>query len=144
MEDFSVTLRQLDLSLWITAASIFGLLIVSAFFSGSETALTGASKAILRNMTDKGSKGAKKALQLREDNEKLIGSLLLGNNLINILAAALATNFLTQYFDEGGVVIATIIMTLLILIFSEVLPKTYAITNPETTASKIAHLVNFL
>ena len=54
MENFSLTLRQLDLSLWLTAASIFGLLIVSAFFSGSETALTGASKAILRNMTDKG------------------------------------------------------------------------------------------
>ena len=80
---------------------------------------------------------------MREQNEKLIGSLLLGNNLINILAAALATNFLTQYYQEGGVVIATVIMTLLILIFSEVLPKTYAITNPETAASKVAHLVNF-
>lgn len=143
MEDISLALKEIDLSLWLTGASIFALLIVSAFFSGSETALTGASKAILRTMTDKGSNGAKKALQLREENEKLIGSLLLGNNLINILAAALATNFLTQHYEEGGVVIATIIMTLLILIFSEVLPKTYAITNPETTASKIAHLVNF-
>ncbi len=131
------------MGLWSTGMAIFALLIISAFFSGSETALTGASKAILRSMTDKGSKGAKKALQLREQNEKLIGSLLLGNNLINILAAALATNFLTQYYAEGGVVLATIIMTLLILIFSEVLPKTYAITNPETTASKIAHTVNF-
>ncbi|PQM58370.1 MAG: hypothetical protein CML40_10070 [Rhodobacteraceae bacterium] len=131
------------MNLWFNGIAIFVLLIISAFFSGSETALTGASKAILRSLTDKGSNGAKKALQLREQNEKLIGSLLLGNNLINILAAALATNFLTQYYQEGGVVIATVIMTLLILIFSEVLPKTYAITNPETAASKVAHLVNF-
>ncbi len=143
MEEFYLFFNQLDMNLWFNGTSIFALLIISAFFSGSETALTGASKAILRNMTDKGSNGAKKALQLREDNEKLIGSILLGNNLINILAAALATNFLTQYFQEGGVIIATIIMTLLILIFSEVLPKTYAITNPETTASKVAHPVNF-
>ncbi|MDG2474087.1 MAG: HlyC/CorC family transporter [Paracoccaceae bacterium] len=143
MEDLSLFFSHFDINIWLNGAAIFILLIISAFFSGSETALTGASKAILRSMTDKGSKGAKKALQLREQNEKLIGSLLLGNNLINILAAALATNFLTQYYQEGGVVIATIIMTLLILIFSEVLPKTYAITNPETTASKVAHVVNF-
>ena len=132
-----------DISLLLTCISIFMLLIVSAFFSGSETALTAASKAILRSMMDKGSNGAKKALELRDENEKLIGSLLLGNNLINILAASLATSFLTHYFQEGGVAIATISMTLLILIFSEVLPKTYAITNPELTASKVAYLVNF-
>ena len=143
MDEINLFLNQFNMNLWFNGIAIFVLLIISAFFSGSETALTGASKAILRSLTDKGSNGAKKALQLREQNEKLIGSLLLGNNLINILAAALATNFLTQYYQEGGVVIATVIMTLLILIFSEVLPKTYAITNPETAASKVAHLVNF-
>ncbi len=143
MEEINLYFNQANINLWFNALAIVALLIVSAFFSGSETALTGASKAILRSMTDKGSKGADKALQLKDQNEKLIGSLLLGNNLINILAAALATNFLTQYYQDGGVVIATVIMTLLILIFSEVLPKTYAITNPETTASKIAYVVNF-
>ena len=143
MEALNSFFDQFNMNLWVNGGAILALLIISAFFSGSETALTAASKAILRSMTDKGSKGAKKALQLREQNEKLIGALLLGNNLINILAAALATNFLTQYYQDGGVVIATIIMTLLILIFSEVLPKTYAITNPETTASKIAYMVNF-
>ena len=143
MEVLSTFFNQINVNLWLNGLAIVVLLIISAFFSGSETALTGASKAILRNMTDKGSNGAKKALQLKEHNEKLIGSLLLGNNLINILAAALATNFLTQYYQEGGVLIATIIMTFLILIFSEVLPKTYAITNAETAASKIAYIVNF-
>ena len=103
MEHTILILREMDMNLLLTGISIFVLLIISAFFSGSETALTGASKAILRSMTDKGSNGAKKALQLREENERLIGSLLLGNNLINILAAALATNFLTQYYQEGGV-----------------------------------------
>ena len=120
MDEINLFLNQFNMNLWFNGIAIFVLLIISAFFSGSETALTGASKAILRSLTDKGSNGAKKALQLREQNEKLIGSLLLGNNLINILAAALATNFLTQYYQEGGVVIATVIMTLLILIFSEV------------------------
>ncbi len=143
MDYIRTFLSDLDMNLWFTLFSIFILLIISAFFSGSETALTGASKAILRTMTDKGSKGAKKALSLKEENEKLIGSLLLGNNLINILAASLATSFLTKQFKEGGVAIATLVMTLLILIFSEVLPKTYAITNPEKSASKVAPLVNF-
>ena len=143
MDYIRTIFTSFDMNLWFTFFSILLLLIISAFFSGSETALTGASKAILRTMTDKGSKGAKKALHLKEENEKLIGSLLLGNNLINILAASLATSFLTTYFEEGGVAIATLVMTLLILIFSEVLPKTYAITNPEKSASKVAPLVSF-
>ena len=76
MEEMNSFFDQVNLSLWFNALAIIALLIVSAFFSGSETALTGASKAILRRMTDKGSKGANKALQLKEENEKLIGSLL--------------------------------------------------------------------
>ena len=129
---------------WLTCASIVVLLVFSAFFSGSETALTGASRAKLRRMMDKGSKGAAKALGLRDDNEKLLGALLLGNNLVNILAASLATSLLTYYFNDSGVAVATLIMTILILIFSEVLPKTYAITNPETAASKVAKTVTII
>ncbi|MEE2774257.1 MAG: HlyC/CorC family transporter [Pseudomonadota bacterium] len=143
MEPVDISIFDFELTPFWTFLSIVGLLVISAFFSGSETALTGASKAILRTMSDKGSKGAAKALRLRAENEKLIGSLLLGNNLVNILAASLATSFLTKYFQDGGVVMATITMTLLVLIFSEVLPKTYAITNPEFTASKVSKLVNF-
>ena len=123
-----------DSAFWITAGSIVLLLVMSAFFSGSETALTAASRGKLRSMADKGSKGAARALRITEDSERLIGSVLLGNNLVNILAAALATSLFTRAFGESGVALATLVMTLLVLVFAEVLPKTYAITNPERAA----------
>ena len=128
----------LDAAFWITACGIGLLLVMSAFFSGSETALTAASRGKLRAQADKGSKGAARALLITEDNERLIGSVLLGNNLVNILATSLATALLTRLFGEGGVAVATLVMTLLVLIFAEVLPKTYAITNAETAAAKVS------
>ncbi len=128
-----------DAAFWITSASIIGLLVLSAFFSGSETALTAASRGKLRSMSDKGSKGADRALIITEDNERLIGSVLLGNNLVNILATSLATALFTRLFGESGVALATLVMTILVLVFAEVLPKTYAITNPETAASRVSH-----
>ncbi|MFK7869540.1 MAG: HlyC/CorC family transporter [Roseobacter sp.] len=128
----------LDATFWITSGVILFLLVLSGFFSGSETALTAASRGKLRNQADKGSKGAERALQITEDNERLIGSVLLGNNLVNILAASLATSIFTRAFGESGVALATLVMTLLVLIFAEVLPKTYAITNSEKAASLVA------
>ena len=89
-------------------------------------------------MADKGSRGAKRALALTEDTERLIGAVLLGNNLVNILAAALATSLFTRLFGDSGVALATLVMTLLVLIFAEVLPKTYAITNSEGAASFVS------
>ena len=127
-----------DATFWITAGAILILLILSGFFSGSETALTAASRGKLRTAADKGSKGAQTALQVTEDSERLIGSVLLGNNVVNILATSLATALLTKIFGQNGVAAATLIMTLLVLIFAEVLPKTCAITYPETVASKVA------
>ncbi len=128
----------LDAAFWATAAAIIVLLILSAFFSGSETALTAASRGKLRSAADKGSRGAERALKVTEDNERLIGSVLLGNNVVNILATSLATAILTKVFGQNGVAAATLIMTLLVLIFAEVLPKTFAITNPEKVASFVA------
>jgi Mg2+/Co2+ transporter CorB len=128
----------IDSAFWLTSGAIIGLLILSAFFSGSETALTASSRAKLRAQADKGSKGAERALTLTEDGERLIGSVLLGNNLVNILATSLATALFTQLFGDSGVALATLVMTLLVLIFAEVLPKTYAITNPETAASLVS------
>ena len=125
---------MLDAAFWTTAGAILFLLVLSGFFSGSETALTAASRGKLRSNADKGDKGAQKAFDVTEDRERLIGSVLLGNNLVNILATALATSMFTRAFGEGGVVVATAIMTILVLIFAEVLPKTYAITNPERAA----------
>ena len=128
----------MDAAFWITAAAILALLVMSAFFSGSETALTAASRGKLKSRADGGDAGAARALRITEDNERLIGSVLLGNNLVNILATSLATSLLTTLFGDGGVALATLVMTFLVLIFSEVMPKTYAITNAERAASLVS------
>ena len=129
-------LMNIDNAFWITIGAILLLLVLSGFFSGSETALTAASRGKMRTQADKGSRGAARALAITEDNERLIGSVLLGNNLVNILATSLTTALFTRMFGESGVALATLIMTVLVLIFAEVLPKTYAITNPETAAAR--------
>ena len=128
----------IDAAFWIISGSILFLLILSGFFSGSETALTASSRGQLKSRAEKGDKGAEKALNLTEDSERLIGSILLGNNLVNILATSLATAMFTRVFGESGVALATLVMTLLVLIFAEVLPTTYAISNAETAAARVA------
>ena len=137
-------LEMLDSTFWITTAAILCLLLLSAFFSGSETALTAASRGKLRAQADKGSGGAERALKVTEDGEKLIGAILLGNNVANILSASLATALLSRLFGANGVAIATLVMTTLVLIFAEVLPKTYAITAPETAAARVARPIGWL
>ena len=134
----------LDTNVWLTALAIFGLLTLSAFFSGSETALTAASRGILRGQADKGAKGAKTALDVTDDGERMIGALLLGNNVVNILAASLATALLTRLFGTYGVALATLAMTVLVLVFGEVLPKTLAITMPEPVAARVAPIIRLL
>ena len=134
----------MDASFWLTAGGIAILLVLSGFFSGSETALTAASRGKLRAAADRGDSGAQKALDVTEDSERLIGSVLLGNNVVNILATSLATALLTKVFGQNGVAVATLVMTLLVLIFAEVLPKTYAITNPESTAALVARPIKLV
>ncbi|WP_419739744.1 HlyC/CorC family transporter [Ruegeria sp.] len=136
------TSSLIDGAFWFTTGAILLLLVLSGFFSGSETALTASSRGKLRAQADKGSRGAQKALDITDDNERLIGSVLLGNNLVNILAASLATALFTRLFGESGVALATLVMTLLVLIFAEVLPKTYAITNSEKAASAVAPIIS--
>jgi len=131
----------MDPFFWWTCLSIVALLALSAFFSGSETALTAVNRATMHQLSAKGSKGARIALKLTEDNERLIGSILLGNNLVNILAASLATALFTAAFGEAGVAWATLVMTFLVLVFAEVAPKTYAITFPEKAAVRVAPIV---
>jgi Mg2+/Co2+ transporter CorB len=139
-----VTDTMFDSSFWLTAGAIIALLLMSAFFSGSETALTAASRGKLRAQADRGSAGATKALNVTDDSEKLIGALLLGNNVVNILSASLATALMTKMFGENGVALATLVMTALVLIFAEVLPKTYAITNAETAAVRVAPVIGLI
>ncbi len=127
--------------IWWIGGAILLLLIISAFFSGSETALTAANRAKLHRMAEKGDAGAKRALALTDDSEKLIGAVLLGNNLVNILSAALATSLFTLLVGANGIAVATLVMTLLVLIFAEVLPKTYAITNPESAAVRVSRVL---
>ena len=134
----------LDVAFWITSAAILILLILSGFFSGSETALTAASRGKLRSSADRGNKGADRALKVTEDSERLIGSILLGNNVVNILATALATALLTRIFGPNGVALATLVMTVLVLVLAEVLPKTYAITNAEKVASWVARPIGLV
>ncbi|KUJ80876.1 hypothetical protein AVO45_07570 [Ruegeria marisrubri] len=138
------TSSTIDGAFWITSGAILFLLVLSGFFSGSETALTASSRGKLRAQADKGSRGAQKALDITDDNERLIGSVLLGNNLVNILAASLATALFTRMFGESGVALATLVMTLLVLIFAEVLPKTYAITNAEKAAAAVAPAISVI
>ena len=128
----------MDAAFWITVAAIVALIVMSAFFSGSETALTAASRGKLKSRADTGDAGAARALRITEDNERLIGSVLLGNNLVNILAASLATSMFTRLLGDSGVALATLVMTVLVLVFAEVLPKTYAITRSESAASLVS------
>jgi len=144
METLLREIVNMGAAFWLNCAAIAGLLLLSAFFSGSETALTAASRGKLRTQGDKGSRGATRALKLTEDSERLIGSILLGNNLANILSAALATALFTRLFGDSGVVLATLVMTLLVLVFAEVMPKTYAITNPELAATRVSGIVRVL
>ena len=125
-------------TLVLTLAAILVLLLVSAFFSGSETALTAASRSRLHHLAQRGNVRALLVERLIARRERLIGAILLGNNAVNILASALATSLMIGIFGEAGVAYATIAMTALIFVFAEVLPKTAAIRNAERTALAVA------
>jgi len=125
-----------------TLTAIAFLLVLSAFFSGSETALTAASRPLMHQLEHDGNRDAGIVNRLRDDQERLIGAILLGNNLVNILASALATGVLISLFGQAGIAYATIAMTLLVLIFAEILPKTYAIRTADRSAVAIAPVVN--
>ena len=113
---------------------ILALLFLSAFFSGSETALTAASQARLHQLSLRGNRRAGTVLRLRRRNDTLIGTILIGNNITNIAASALATSVLISLFDDAGVAYSMIGMTILVVIFAEVLPKTFAINNADRSA----------
>ncbi|GHF10681.1 membrane protein [Kordiimonas sediminis] len=140
----SFSFGSVDTETWITSIVIIVLLFLSGVFSGSETALTAASKAHMHHLSKAGNRRAKQVGKLIDDKERMIGAILLGNNLVNILASALATSLFLQLAGEAGVVYATLIMTALVLIFAEVLPKSYAISNPERLALNIAPFISII
>ena len=123
---------------WLTFCIMAALLGASAFFAASETALTGASRASMLRLTKQGSREAAIVSALIARRDRLIGALLLGNNIANIGASALATGVFTAWFGEVGVLYATAVMTAVVVIFAEVLPKTIAINAPDRVALAVA------
>ena len=134
----------MTISFWFVLIAIVFLIALSAFFSGSETALTAVSRARILSMQKAGNKRAGLVMSLLGIQEKLIGTLLLSNNLVNIFASALATSLFISLFGELGVIYATLGMTVLVVIFAEVLPKSWAIANSENFALTVAPAVNLL
>jgi len=134
----------MEIPLHILIGSIFGLIILSAFFSGSETSLTSASKPRMHNLARTGKKNAKIFEELFKNKEMLICTILFANNLVNILASAIATKILIELTNNEGVLYATIIMTLMILIFGELIPKTLALSKADQFALKIAPMFRVL
>lgn len=129
---------------WMTGAAIAALLVLSAFFSGSETALTAASRPRLAQLERQGDRRAGTVNKLREDKGRLIGAILLGNNLVNIFASAIATSMFIGLWGETAIPVVTLGMTLLVLIFAEVLPKTYALDNADRMALTIAPIMRWV
>jgi len=120
------------MTLLLVALGIFVLLTISALFSAAETAMTGASRARMHQLEREGDPGARRVNKLIDDQETMIGSVLLGNNLINILATALVTEVINGIFPGAwGAALATGIMTVAVLVYAEVLPKTLAIGRPD-------------
>ena len=134
----------MDLPLHILIGSIVGLVILSAFFSGSETSLTSASKPRMHNLAKSGKKNAKIFEDLFRDKELLICTILFANNLVNVLASALATKILIELTNTDGIFYATIIMTLMILVFGELIPKTLALSKADNYALKISPFIRLL
>ena len=124
--------------------SLVILVLLSGFLSGSETAITATSKARIISKIKKGSKKANYVLKILNLKDSVITSLLLSNNLVNILASSLATAFFYDIFGIKGILYATLFMTVIIVIFAEVLPKTYSINKPTRTALIISPIIYYL
>jgi len=123
---------------WIALSIVIACLLISAFFSASETALTGASRASMLRLSKQGNSQASVVSGLIAMRQRMIGALLLGNNIANIGASALATGIFTAWFGDVGVLYATGVMTVLVVIFAEVLPKTIAINAPDRLSLLVA------
>lgn len=123
-----------DIPLSLLLGTLVFLIIFSGFFSGSETGLMSLNRYRLRHLADQNKTGAKRALRLLDKPERLIGVILLGNNFVNILAASIASLIGFHFYGEKGVMIASVILTIIVLIFAEVTPKTLAALHPERIA----------
>jgi magnesium and cobalt exporter, CNNM family len=126
---------------WFVLAAVLICILLSAFFAGSETALTASSRARMLRLEKQGNRDAAIVNRLLAVRERLIGALLLGNNAVNILASVLATGVLIAWFGDVGVFYATMVMTVVVVVFAEVLPKTAAFNAPDRVSLKVARPV---
>ncbi len=135
---------ELGISLPIASIILLLLLLLSAFFSSSETALTRARRVRLRILSQKGNRGAQCAESLLQTPERILSAILLGNNFVNFAASSLTAAICIMLFGDAGIVYATIAMTIIVVIFAEVLPKTIAVAYAEPIACKVSkplHLI---
>jgi len=137
---------NIDPAIFLPIGTIVFLLFLSAFFSGSETALTATSKARMHKLEGDGNLNARRVNLLIKNRERLIGAILLGNNLVNILASVIAASVFNQLFGASLIAtgLATATMTVLVLVFAEVTPKTAAITRPDTVAMLVAPVMRWV
>ena len=129
---------------WIALGAVVICLLLSCFFSGSETALTASSKARMHTLEKNGDARAALVNRMMGQRERLIGGILLGNNLVNIAASSLTTGLLLAWFGTAGIAYATVGMTIIVVIFSEVLPKTIAINHPDRVSLRVARPIRFI
>ncbi len=129
---------------WLSLIFIALCLGLSFFFSGSETALTAFSRARMLRLEKSGDRRATLVNRLAETRERLIGTILTGNNIVNIAASSLATGLLLSWFGDVGVLYATMIMTVVVVVFTEVLPKTFAINAPDRVSLLVAQPISLL
>ena len=134
---------QEDPSLIVLFISLVSLLILSGFFSGSETGMMAANKIKLKNLSKKSKISAKRALDLLKRPDQLLSAILVGNNFANILASAIVTIIMLNYFG-GNVLLGSVILTIVILIFSEITPKTMAAIKPESFATRSSFILKIL
>ena len=128
----------------LSSVALVILIALSAFFSASETAYTSINKVRLKNLVNDGNKKAEKALKLSENYEKLLTTILVGNNLVNILASSICTWMFALFFGDWSVLAATLFMLVVLLTFGEITPKTIAKRNPEKVAMLFASPLSFV
>ncbi|HSO46406.1 MAG TPA: HlyC/CorC family transporter [Rhizobiaceae bacterium] len=129
---------------WIYAGILLVLIVMSAFFSGSETALTASSRGRMHSLEKQGDERARTVNALLDKRDRLIGTLLIGNNLVNISASAIATALFLSLFGESGIAWATLMMTVIVVIFGEIMPKSWAFLNAERFALAVAPVIQII
>ena len=136
-------IEEPSIDLWLAALIVICCLAMSAFFSAGEAAFTGASRARMLSLEKGGDRRAILVNRLLGMRERFIGAMLIGNNIVNIGVSAFTTSVLVSVFGDHGVLYATVVMSLLVIVFSEVLPKTLAITSPDTVSLTLSRPVSF-